>query len=189
MGDRLDTACYRELGAELRKRREAAGLTTVELARKLGWSVTRVSRSELGHLRLSVVDVITYLAFCGVYGNYGAELHAMCREAEPKPGHWLRRHEDGLPESAASLIYHETTASLSVGYEPEFVPGLLQTEGYIRSLTAERWPHRDVEFAVEIRMDRQRILHRPDPGQSHSSCTRTHSGCGSDTRRSCTNNC
>jgi hypothetical protein len=37
----------------------------------------------------------------------------------------------------------------------------LQTEGYIRALTAERWPHRDVEFSVEIRRDRQRILHRP----------------------------
>ncbi|WP_326916999.1 helix-turn-helix domain-containing protein [Actinophytocola sp.] len=64
--------------------REAAGLTETELSQELGWSTTTISRAELGHLHLSEVDVIIYLAFCGVYGIYGAELHACA--AKPSPG-------------------------------------------------------------------------------------------------------
>jgi Domain of unknown function (DUF5753) len=89
----------------------------------------------------------------------------MCREAEPKPGHWIRRHDLGLPEATRSLIYHETTASASTSYEPEFVPGLLQTENYIRALTAKRSPGSDIDFAVRVRIDRQQVLHRPQPGR------------------------
>jgi transcriptional regulator with XRE-family HTH domain len=165
MGDLTTTACYRELGAELRRVREAAGLTEAELSDRLGWSASRISRSERGYVRLSEIDVIVYLAFCGIYGIYGSDQRAMCREAEPKPGYWIRRHDTGLPEATRSLIYHESTASASTSYEPEFVPGLLQTEGYIRALTVGQWPNWDVEFAVRIRQDRQQVLHRPRPAQ------------------------
>ena len=163
MSDLIATACYRELGAELRRLREAAGLTGAELAHKIGWTTTRVSRCELGYVHLNEVDLITYLGFCGVFGAYGNEWRAMCREAEPKPGYWLRRHELGLPEGAYSLIYHESTASASTSYEPEFVPGLLQTEAYIRAMVAERLPNSDVELAVRIRKERQQNLRRPVP--------------------------
>src|SRR6266516_1182843 len=106
MGENTTTGCYRELGAELRKAREAAGLTEMDLAYWLGWSLTRVSRSERGYVQLSEIDVILYLAFCGVHGVHGDDQRAMCREAEPKPGYWIRRHGLGLPDSARSLIYH-----------------------------------------------------------------------------------
>ena len=163
MSEKTTTGCYRELGAELRRVRKAAGMTEEELGDQLGWSGTKVSRSESGYVQLSEIDVILYLAFCGVYGTHGSEQRAMCREAEPKPGHWIRRHEFGLPEVTRSLIYHEESASASTSYEPNVVPGLLQTEGYIRARTTERWPDWDVEFAVRIRQERQRILHRAAP--------------------------
>lgn len=163
----MTTACYRELGAELRKAREAAGLTVAGLGEWLGWSITKVSRAELGYIHLNEVDVILYLSFCGVEGNHGAEQRAMCREAEPKPGYWLRRHGASLPDGTRSLIYHENTASASTSYEPVFVPGLLQTEGYIRALTMARWPNWDTDFAVRVRMERQRILHE-SPSASFS---------------------
>src|SRR5205807_1401370 len=122
--------------------------TEMDLADWLGWSLTKVSRSERGYVQLSEIDVITYLAFCGVYGIHGDGQRAMCREAEPKPGYWIRRHESGLPDTTRSLIYHESTASASTSYEPEFVPGLLQTEAYIRALTTELWPNWDLDLAV-----------------------------------------
>jgi transcriptional regulator with XRE-family HTH domain len=165
MGEPTTTACYRELGAELRRIREAAGLTETQLSEQLGWSITRISRSERGYVALSEIDVIVYLAFCGVYGTFGSAQRAMCREAEPKPGYWIRRHEEGLPDATRSLIYHESTAIASTSYEPAFVPGLLQTEGYIRALTTERWPNWDAGVAVRIRQERQWILHRPSPAR------------------------
>ncbi len=51
----------------------------------LGRTLTEISRAEHGYLRLSEVDVIFYLAFCGVHGRKGADLRARCREAEPNP--------------------------------------------------------------------------------------------------------
>jgi transcriptional regulator with XRE-family HTH domain len=165
MRKRWDSACYRELGAELRKHRREAGLTEAKLGRQLGWSASKVARSEFGQVKLSTIDVITYLAFCGVYGKRSAELRAMCREAEATSGHWLRRHESGLPDATRALIYHESTANASTSYEPELVPGLLQTEGYIRVLMEKRWPGWDPKLAVRIRKTRQRILHGPDPAR------------------------
>src|SRR5882672_7353258 len=132
MGTTIATACYRELGAELRKRREAAGLTEARLAEEVGWTPTKISRIESGRIGLSEVEVLHYLGFCGIYGTHAHDLRAMCREAERKAGYWLQSHEEALPESACSLIYHEATATLSTSYEPERVPGLLQTEAYIR---------------------------------------------------------
>lgn len=163
MGEKTTTACYRELGAELRSIREDAGLTEAELAEWLGWSDSKVSRAEHGYVQLSEIDVILYLAHCGFHDLRDSALKALCREAEPKPGHWLRRHRLGLPESTRSLIYHESTAIASTSFEPSLVPGLLQTEGYIRARTTQRWPDWDVDFAVRVRQERQGVLHRPSP--------------------------
>ena len=85
MSNRTAGGCYRELGAELRKLRESAGLNEVEVSRKLNWSPSKVSRIENGFRRASIFDVIDYIGECGIYGKYGAKYHAMCREAEPAP--------------------------------------------------------------------------------------------------------
>jgi hypothetical protein len=107
--------------------------------------------------------VILFLSFCGVYGIHGADQRAICREAESKPSHWIRRHKVGLSDTTQSLIYHETTAIASTSYEPNLVPGLLQTEAYTRARTVERWPDWDPDFAVRVRQERQRILNGPSP--------------------------
>jgi transcriptional regulator with XRE-family HTH domain len=158
-------ACYRELGAELRKRREAAGLTGTELAENVGWTQTKISRIERGYLSVGTVDLLIYLAFCEVYRGQALDLLAMCRAAESAHGYWLSSHEPGLEDSLCSLIYHESTANTSVSYEPETIPGLLQTENYIRAMHARRWPDDDADLAVRIRMQRQQVLHRPRPSR------------------------
>jgi transcriptional regulator with XRE-family HTH domain len=163
---RIATACYREIGAELRAIREATGMSEAELARTIGWSSTKVSRVETGHTPISQVDLVHYLAYCGVYLKDAHDLLAKCRVAEAKLGYWLKPHQAGLPDSACALIFHESTASSSISYEPEFVPGLLQTEAYIRAVLTEKWPNfSDIDFAVRVRKDRQRILHRARPAR------------------------
>lgn len=160
-----DCASWRELGAELRKRREAAGMNGLQLSREIGWSPGRMSRVESGQLRVSEVDMIQYLAWCGVYPPAYGDLFDLWRQAERELGYWRCPHLDCLSDTARSLIYHETTADGSTWYEPQVIPGLLQTEGYVRALTAERWPEWNIDRAVRIRLDRQRIMHRWSPGQ------------------------
>jgi transcriptional regulator with XRE-family HTH domain len=159
MGRANATACYRELGMQLRKRREAAGITLREVAEYAGWHHTRTSRIESGHFNTSVVDVILYLSACGVYRDKARDLLDLCREAERQQGYW--RSSQSEDESFNSLVFHESTATRSVSYEPLLVPGLLQTPEYARARIAHRAnAPEEIEPLVKIRMERKAILHR-----------------------------
>lgn len=160
-------ACYRELGAELRRHREAAGISEVELSESIGWSQTKISRIELGYAKLSGYEVILYLAFCGVHGPGAVEAREICRIAERQLGYWLSPHGEWLEDSLSSLIYHESTADRCTSYEPLLIPGLLQTAAYARvRIGAEQWRGPQlVDQCVRFRMERQQILHVPRPAR------------------------
>lgn len=104
MGRANAPACYRELGAELRKRREAAGVTTARVAHQTGWDRTRVSRIESGRVGVTTVDVIFYLAACGIYGKDAKDLLRLCQTAQDNRGYWLSPSGEWLETSLASLI-------------------------------------------------------------------------------------
>lgn len=182
MGRIVATACYRELGQELRKRREAAGLSGADLARRTGWPPAKISRIESGRYDLSDVDLLHYLGFCGVYESEARDLVALCRDAERRLGYWLSPHGQWLPDSLSSLIFHEATADASTIYQPQLVHGLLQTADYARArIAAEVWRGiEDIKQCVRIRMERQRILHVPRPAQFtfflHEQALRTQVG-------------
>ncbi|HEU5475433.1 MAG TPA: helix-turn-helix transcriptional regulator [Actinophytocola sp.] len=147
------TACTRELGNELKLRRKAAGLRGHDIATKLQWSATKVSRIETGQRTSDEVDVVFYLAHLGAKREDLDEILPLCRDAER--GFWMSRQ-------LRSLVFHESTAAETFGYEPLVLPGLLQTEDYARALIRQFGLGRDdVNRAVEIRMRRQRILRDP----------------------------
>lgn len=161
MALRESTARTRELGAELRKVRETARYTGKELAWKLGWSASKVSRMETGDRNTSEVDAAVYAAFCGATGDELQRLLDLARECDD--GHWLHARGDRLPDELRSLVVQETTAQLIVQYEPLVVPGLVQTEDYARALfdEADLVPKERIEPLVQVRMERQRLLRRP----------------------------
>jgi hypothetical protein len=71
-----------------------------------------------------------------------------------------------LPSWFRIAIGLEESASLIRAYEPQVVPGLLQTEDYIRAITAASLPAATEEFterAVALRLTRQHLLSRPEP--------------------------
>jgi transcriptional regulator with XRE-family HTH domain len=166
MGRTNATACYRELGAELRKRREIVGLTGDDISRATGWHRSKVTRIEKGQLGISVVDTIHYLGACKIFAAEAKELLELCTEAERQVGYWLSPHGEWLEDSLASLIYHESTADRSTSYEPMAIPGLLQTRRYARMFIDRTpgWSREAVEAAVQMREERQQVLHRPHPG-------------------------
>lgn len=89
---------------------------------------------------------------------------ALCREVYSNT--WLRPLGGALPDELFTLILHETTASRIISYEPHVIPGLLQTEDYIRAVF--RWSPYVSEDAVEplmqVRLNRQDLLRRqPQP--------------------------
>jgi transcriptional regulator with XRE-family HTH domain len=167
MGRANATACYRELGAELRKRREAAGVTAVHIADETGWDRTKISRIEAGQVDISTVDVIFFLGACGIYLAEAKDVVQLCKIAQEDRGYWLSPHGEWLETSLPSLIYHEATADRSISYEPFVVPGLLQTPAYARWWIARGAAQlsRSADEAYRIRRKRQEILHRRNPRQ------------------------
>jgi transcriptional regulator with XRE-family HTH domain len=157
------SARSRELGVELRKKREQAGLKGQELAAQLGWSASKVSRMESGTVAVSEVDAAIYLTYCGVHKDNLDEVLVLVRA--PNTNMWLQERGKRLPEDLRTLIYHETTARRLFNYETGIVPGLLQTADYATAVfeLAGVLPRERVPDAVEARMDRQSVLRRPNP--------------------------
>jgi transcriptional regulator with XRE-family HTH domain len=167
MGQTKSAARYRALGDELRKYREDAGLSLKQLAELTGWSASKVWRIEIGWTELSTVDVIYYLGECGYAPVQIMDLLAEFRDAAHRKDYWLTLPGPWLEESVCELIFHEATASASVCYEPQLIPGLLQTESYARAMIGRydsRTPE-GVEVCLRARLERQQILQRPTPAQ------------------------
>jgi transcriptional regulator with XRE-family HTH domain len=182
MGRANATACYRELGAELRKRREAANVTAAAIAADTGWDRTKISRIESGNANISTVDVILYLGACGIYAGSAQDVIQLCRTAVANQGYWLSPHDEWFEDSLASLIYHESTADRTIWYQPFAVPGLLQTPAYARAKIVRNAARssRSVDEALRIRMERRALLHRRYPGEFvffvHEQALRTQVG-------------
>jgi hypothetical protein len=164
MTDITSTARRRELGAELRRIREKSGFNGVDLATRLSWTTTRLSRAETGHRPMTEVEVSTYTAMCGVAGNELGDLLALAKEPDD---HRLKSHEGRIPDELRTLIFHETTATEIDTVEPIYMPGLLQTEDYARALFHEIGieDHGMIEEGVRIRMSRRSVLTRQNPPQ------------------------
>src|SRR5262245_31805743 len=118
MGRNHAGACYRELGAALKNRRESAGLVGDDIGRVTGWHRSKVSRVEHGQVEISVVDAIHYLAACKIFVTDAKDILELCRNAERNLGYWVGAQGGYLEDSFSSLIYHEATADRLVGYEP-----------------------------------------------------------------------
>ena len=79
---------------------------------------------------------------------------------------WWHGYDDVLPPWFRVAVGLEESAILIRAYEPQVVPGLLQTEGYIRAITVASFPAATDDFTertVALRLARQQPLGRPDP--------------------------
>jgi hypothetical protein len=153
------------LGAHLRRMREAAGITRSDAGWEIRSSESKVSRMELGRVGFKERDVRDLLTLYGLDdGEERERLMALARDAN-NPG-WWHRFGDVLPSWFHSYLGLEAAAQLIRTYELQFVPGLLQTPEYVRAvvqLGRGLIPAEEVERRVSLRVNRQQILHRPDP--------------------------
>jgi transcriptional regulator with XRE-family HTH domain len=156
----------RRLAAELRRLRERAGLTGEQVSKRLGWSGSKLSRIELHRIGVKLPDLRQILALYEVDESHRGELLALARESKHK----------GLPQKAAASFpvatyaYAEAEAESVWNWEPQVVPGLLQTPEYARAVR-ELWhrmfprPPAEIDRWVEVRLLRQQVLTRDPPLQ------------------------
>ncbi|MGW8743352.1 helix-turn-helix domain-containing protein [Streptomyces sp. NPDC055794] len=153
------------LGRRLQELRETAGLRREEAAKVLRVAPATVRRMEMAEVSLKIPYVQILLTTYGVASAEVAAFVTLAEEAN-QPGWWQRYH-DVLPDWFSMYVSLEGAARIVRSYEPHFVPGLLQTEDYARSVleagTIGNAGGDAVERHVSLRMERQRLLDRPDP--------------------------
>jgi hypothetical protein len=155
------TVRRRRLGQELRRLRELKGMTAEEVAERLLVSQSKISRLENGRRSISQRDVRD---LCGVYEvedqRVVDSLMQMAKDSRQQ-GWW---HAFGDVPYSVYIGLETDAASLRV-YDPQVVPGLLQTRAYAEALIAGALPETmpaDIEKRVQVRMRRQERISAPE---------------------------
>lgn len=158
------TVPRRQLGRHLRQLREDAQMTIKLAAEELEWSAPKIWRIEGGATSMRALDVE---AMCRLYGaspDTTAALMALARETRAKG--WWHAYGDAIPTWFELYVSLESAASRLRKYEPELIPGLLQTAAYATEVFRLYGPdaHPDeVRRSVAVRMERQQLLTRTRP--------------------------
>jgi hypothetical protein len=163
LGQGRPTALRIALGGHLRRLREASGITREAAGYTIRASSSKISRLELGRVAFKERDVADLLTLYGVTDAEEREtLLTFARQANA-PG-WWRQYGDVLPNWFETYLGLEQAASVIRIYEPQLVPGLLQTEDYAHAIMRLRHvhvSHDEVERSVALRMARQAFLNEP----------------------------
>jgi transcriptional regulator with XRE-family HTH domain len=162
MSNRPATVRSRGLGAELRDLRRRTGLNTRDVAKRLGWSLTTLSRTENGLRPTGAEEVAALLVLYDIKGRDRDRLLTLAREAE-QPG-WWEIPGRGLASQLKALVSFESEATRITNLELTLVPGLLQIPDYTRAvMKAAGVRPAEIEGRVAVRLGRQAVLTRPEP--------------------------
>jgi transcriptional regulator with XRE-family HTH domain len=154
------------LGSQLHRLRESRGISAEQAAAAIRGSHSKISRMEHGRVGFKDRDVSDLLTLYGVTDpEERAALLNLAREANT-PG-WWHAYSDILPTWLEPYVGLEAAASVIRTYEVQFVPGLLQTEGYARALIRLGAAANEDEITrrAELRVSRQEILSGAHPPQ------------------------
>lgn len=162
------SAPLRRLGAELRRLREAAGRTQMDVAEAIGRTHTTLANWELGKTKIAKGALALLLAELRAPLEVRKGLEQLREEAGRGGSQWATY---GLPSWLRPFVSFEEDAAKECDFQPIVIPGLLQTEDYARAthLAASHVvPPGDVERWVAARMRRRERLTGPDPLRLHA---------------------
>jgi transcriptional regulator with XRE-family HTH domain len=153
------------LGGQLRRLREAAGVSPEQAAYEIRASRSKISRMEHGRVGFKGRDVDDLLTLYGVHDEQvRARLLAYAQQANT-PG-WWSKYDDVLPDWFESYLGLEAAASVIRTFELQFVNGLFQTETYARAVTSlgnKTALAEELDRRVSVRLKRQDVLTSPEP--------------------------
>jgi transcriptional regulator with XRE-family HTH domain len=155
------TVRQRELGTRLRELRTALGMTVEEVAENLLCSAAKISRVETGMRRPSLRDVRDLCQLYGISVAESADLMELAKMAREQG--WWTQYSDLKLDPYIGLEQEATAITCFTMY---YVPALLQTDAYARSIIKAIAPKMDPkvhEQRVEARMRRQQLLEQVNP--------------------------
>jgi transcriptional regulator with XRE-family HTH domain len=154
------------LRTELRRARGQAELTQRQVADRMEWHPSKLIRIEAGEVAVTVNDLKALLAAYGVTDRRRTEkLLELARGSRKLP---FSEYRDVFPKEFLSFLALESSASVVRGYHFFVIPGLFQTEEYIRAMaagTAQSIAPERLDRLVEARLARQELLEGEDGPQ------------------------
>lgn len=160
MGDSSITR--RELGRLLREAREAIGLTLDSASRLLDWGSSTLQRYEKGqNQKIRDRDLDAMIEIYRIDPEQGEALRGLAKEAAEKS--WWHEFGDVIPANFSVFMGLESAADTLTTYQPDLVPGLLQTASYARVLARLANPgdtDEEHERRIEMKMRRQHLITR-----------------------------
>ena len=175
----------RRFATELRRLREACGVSSNEAAEAAGFRASFLSKVEAGRTAIATDRL---LRLCELYGvTYDPYLEALVAMSESGGKGWWTAYEGRVTQYALNLAEMEAGSVALCSYEPLLVPGLFQTEEYIQALFGDVQPrHATAEDAIAFRLERQKVLTGEDApivhAVIHEAALRMHYG-GPDAMR------
>jgi transcriptional regulator with XRE-family HTH domain len=155
-------AARRRLAERLRGLRVSAGLSTTQLARRLGWSQAKVSRIETATHGVAPSDVRAWAEALDAPPEQIEQLAEQAWAASIEVRSWRRELASGHARKQVEAGEREAQAMLLRSLQHLMVPGLLQIRPYAVALFQRAHPAgRDTEAAADARLARQRILDDP----------------------------
>lgn len=159
------TLLRRRLAFDLRRLRESAELQGVDVARRLGWSTSKISRMENGQALPSRSDVARLLELYGVASPLTELLLGVAEGGQLKG--WWEPYADVLGGKVIDLVGMEAGAGRIRTWQSMLVPGLLQTREYAMAVIGnydaiERASPAKMRRRTDFRMRRQERLTSPD---------------------------
>ena len=148
------------LGTQLRRLRQEKDISRHDAGYAIRASHAKISRMELGQVSFKRRDVDDLLKLYGVSDPKQREALLGLVSSANAQG-WWHKYGDVLPQWFGVYVGLEEAASVIRTFEVQFVPGLLQSEGYARSvirLSRTANSDEDVNSRVKMRMRRQRRL-------------------------------
>lgn len=152
-----------DLGSQLRQLREAAHLSGKELAERLRWQPSKVSRLENARQTATEDDVVVWAQATHASPETTDELLTQAIALMERHDGWKQRHRSGLAALQEDIRDLEARTRLFRVFEPGILVGLLQTAEYARHVFGKvkrlYSAAEQIDAAVRVRMQRQEILY------------------------------
>ncbi|MFR9723252.1 helix-turn-helix domain-containing protein [Streptomyces sp. MS19] len=157
--------CRLQLGSELRRLRLEADLSGAYVVRKLLWSPSKLTRLETGeNATVEQADIMALSEIYGIDNETRALLMEYAAVTKTRRDWWQSpEYRPVIEPGFRAFLGLEATAASLHNYAAEYVPGLLQTEAYVRVIHQSAYRRLSTEEVVRhvaIRMNRQAILRR-----------------------------
>jgi transcriptional regulator with XRE-family HTH domain len=152
----------RALGFGLRSCRKARDLGVRALAARAGVRPQELSSWESGKRIPKVEEVALLLGVLNVEPGERKRLLELARTArEPS---WLEQSVPGVEPVVSTYAEYESAATALFTWQPLLIPGLLQTDSYVRAMFTDLGlPEAQIEKLVQVRKARRSVITRYVP--------------------------